>query len=84
LSSAIPKQSQQDFLKYTYGFYVNNWSTEMNESNGLVNNLKKREDYECPECGNDCGDLTRHTYDDIAVIWYFTCEKCGIDFGGDL
>ncbi len=56
----------------------------MNESNGLVNNLKKREDYECPECGNDCGDLTRHTYDDIAVIWYFTCEKCGIDFGGDL
>jgi len=55
----------------------------MNESNGSKNNLK-REDYECPNCGRDCGDLTRHAFDDVTVIWYFTCEHCGIDFGGDL
>jgi len=71
-------------LKYMYGFYVNNWSTKMNESNGLKNNLKEREDYECPECHEDCGDMERHTVDDIHILYYFTCEKCGIDFGGDL
>jgi hypothetical protein len=55
----------------------------MNESNGLKNNLQ-HEDYECPECGRDCGDLTRHAFDDVTVLWYFTCEHCEIDFGGDL
>jgi ribosomal protein L37AE/L43A len=55
----------------------------MNESNGLKNNLQ-REEYECPDCGRDCGDLTRHAFDDVTVLWYFTCEHCGIDFGGDL
>jgi hypothetical protein len=55
----------------------------MNESNGLKNNLQ-REEYECPACERDCGDLTRHTVDDVNVLWYFTCEHCGIDFGGDL
>jgi len=56
----------------------------MNESNGLKNNSKECEDYECPDCGRDCGDLTRHAFDDVNVLWYFTCEHCGIDFGGDL
>jgi hypothetical protein len=67
-----------------YGFYVNNWSKKMNESIGLNSNLKEREDYECPECHEDCGDMERHTVDDIHILYYFTCEKCGIDFGGDL
>jgi ribosomal protein L37AE/L43A len=66
-----------------FGICVNNWSIKMNESNGLKNNLQ-HEEYECPECGRDCGDLTRHTVDDVNVLWYFTCEHCGIDFGGDL
>jgi ribosomal protein L37AE/L43A len=44
----------------------------------------KLEEYECPKCGEDCGDLTRHTVDDVNILWYWTCEKCGIDFGGDL
>ena len=56
----------------------------MNESNGLKNNSTDREDYECPECGEDCGDMARHTVDDIHILYYFSCEKCGIDFGGDL
>ena len=56
----------------------------MNELNGLKNNSQEREDYECPECGRDAGDLGRHSFDDVTVIWYFTCEHCGIDFGGDL
>ena len=62
----------------------------MNESDSVKTKLNisancfSREDYECPVCGNDCGDLTRHTVDDVNVLWYFTCEKCGIDFGGDL
>ena len=42
------------------------------------------EEYECPQCGRDCGEMGRHAYDDVNVIWYFTCEHCGIDFGGDL
>jgi ribosomal protein L37AE/L43A len=67
-----------------FGIYVNNWSNKMNELNGLKNNLQEREDYECPECGRDAGDLGRHAFDDVTVIWYFTCEHCGIDFGGDL
>ena len=45
---------------------------------------RPREDYECPICGNDCGELRRHTVDDVNVLWYFSCEKCGEDFGGDL
>jgi len=56
----------------------------MNESTGSNSNSKEREDYECPKCGNDCGDMERHTVDDIHVLYYFSCEKCGIDFGGDL
>lgn len=61
---------------------------KMNKSNlemkKLDGSTTEREDYECPVCGNDCGDLTRHTVDDVNVLWYFTCEHCGIDFGGDL
>ena len=56
----------------------------MNELNGLKNNSQEHEDYECPKCGRDAGDLGRHAFDDVNVLWYFTCEHCGIDFGGDL
>ena len=84
MRNANPSQTQSAFLRFMCGIYVDNWRYKMNESNGSESNLTEREDYECPKCGEDCGDLTRHTYDDIAVIWYFTCEKCGIDFGGDL
>ena len=42
-----------------------------------------REDHECPQCGHDCDEMGRHAFDDVTVLWYFTCEKCGIDFGGD-
>jgi hypothetical protein len=42
------------------------------------------EEYECPSCGRDCGDLGRHAFDDVNVLWHFYCEHCGIDFGGDL
>jgi ribosomal protein L37AE/L43A len=45
---------------------------------------RELEEYECPECGRDCGDLGRHAFDDVTVLWYFTCEHCGIHFGGDL
>jgi ribosomal protein L37AE/L43A len=47
-------------------------------------NCLSREDYECPECGRDAGEQGRHAFDDVTVLWYFTCEHCGIDFGGDL
>ena len=60
---------------------TNKSNSEMKKLNGFTT---EREDYECPVCGNDCGDLTRHTVDDVNVLWYFTCEKCGADFGGDL
>ena len=43
-----------------------------------------REDHECPKCGHDCEEMGRHAFDDVTVLWYWTCEKCGIDFGGDL
>jgi hypothetical protein len=84
LPNAANQKTLLGFLKFTFGFCVNNWRLEMNESTGLNNNSKEREDYECPECGEDCGDMERHTVDDIHVLYYFTCEKCGIDFGGDL
>jgi len=63
---------------------MNKSDLETNKLSGSTLNSPKREDYECPECGRDCGDLTRHAFDDVTVLWYFTCEHCGIDFGGDL
>jgi transcription elongation factor Elf1 len=45
---------------------------------------RPREDYECPKCGHDCEEIINHTLDDGTKIWYFYCEKCGTDFGGDL
>ena len=63
---------------------MNELDSETNKLSGSTLNFPKREDYECPDCGHDCGDLTRHAFDDVTVLWYFTCEHCGIDFGGDL
>jgi len=53
----------------------------MNESNGSKNNLNEREEYECPECGRDCGQKVKG---EVGTCWHFYCEYCGIDFGGDL
>jgi ribosomal protein L37AE/L43A len=39
------------------------------------------EEYECPECGRDCGQQVKG---EVGTCWHFYCEHCGIDFGGDL
>ena len=61
-----------------------NESDSVKTKSNILTNCLNREDYECPECGKDAGELGRHAFDDVTVIWYFTCEHCGIDFGGDL
>jgi ribosomal protein L37AE/L43A len=42
---------------------------------------RELEEYECPECGRDCGQKVKG---EVGICWHFYCEYCGIDFGGDL
>ena len=42
---------------------------------------RELEEYECPECGRDCGQKVKG---EVGTCWHFYCEHCGIDFGGNL
>ena len=45
---------------------------------------RELEEYECPKCGRDCGQKVKSEIHPLYALWHFTCEHCGIDFGGDL
>ena len=40
---------------------------------------RELEEYECPECGRDCGQKVKG---EAGICWHYYCEYCGIDFGG--